>query len=110
MKRLNLNPTGRTVYKISQPGVEAARQKFTIEPMRFLTVEQAKALAKPIPYHDQLPWCPAEFRDEYRRLRRKGLTAAEARPLIEAELSTQSRSSSSVPVSSEPRSKAYNPR
>lgn len=36
MKRLNLNPTGRTVYKISQPGVEAARQKFTIEPMRFV--------------------------------------------------------------------------
>jgi hypothetical protein len=36
MKRLNLNPTGRTVYKISQPGVEAARQKFTIEPMRFI--------------------------------------------------------------------------
>jgi hypothetical protein len=40
-RRLNLNPTGRTVYKVTHPAVEAARQTFTLEEMRFLTVEEA---------------------------------------------------------------------
>lgn len=43
---LNLNPSGRTVYKITQPGVEAARQKFTLEPMRFLFPFEAKKEAQ----------------------------------------------------------------
>jgi hypothetical protein len=32
----NLNPTGRTVYKVTHPAVEAARQRFVLEPMRFI--------------------------------------------------------------------------
>lgn len=33
--------------------------------------------------HAQLPWCPIEYRENYLHLRRKGWSAAEARPLIE---------------------------
>jgi hypothetical protein len=65
MKRLNLNPTGRTVYKISQPGVEAARQKFTIEPMRFLFPFEAR--------HEAEAKCPTFCHHNHARdwLRRK---------------------------------------
>lgn len=41
-RALNLNPTGRTVYKVTHPAVEAARQKFTLEPMKFLFPFEAR--------------------------------------------------------------------
>lgn len=32
----------------------------------------------------QLAWCPREYRDQYRALKKKGVRAAEAREAIEA--------------------------
>lgn len=48
--------------------------------------------------YDQLPWCPSEYRPLYLRLRRKGFSAIEARPLVEAHIEIEIRRSSSVPV------------
>lgn len=31
----------------------------------------------------QLPWCPPEYRETYKLIRRTGYSAAEARPMIE---------------------------
>lgn len=74
---------------------------FVVEPMRFLYPSQAKREARG-PNYDQLPWCPKEYRDHYRSLRRKGLSAAKARPLIEEQINTDNRRrSQSVLVSSE---------
>jgi hypothetical protein len=45
-RHLNLNPTGRTVYKVTHPAVEAARQRFTLEPMKFLFPAEARKEAR----------------------------------------------------------------
>lgn len=38
-------------------------------------------------YYDQLPWCPDEYKDQYRHLKRKcGFTADKARALIEEQM------------------------
>ena len=60
-----------------------------LELMRFLTPRQAKLEARG-PNYDQLPWCPAEIKPLYRRLRQKGLSAKEARPLVEETIAKRS--------------------
>jgi hypothetical protein len=41
--------------------------------------------------YDQLPWCPAAYRDFYHSLRAKGFSAAETRPLIEEQIAWDER-------------------
>jgi hypothetical protein len=84
---------------------------FVIEPMRFLWPSEARREARGRSY-DQLPWCPQEYRAEYRKLRRMGLRASEARPLVEDNMARDvihSRSSN-VPDIVQTRSRSDNQR
>jgi len=84
---LDLGPT--RVAKISRNGCS-----YTIEPMRFLTPSEAKMFTghsfDTPPICDQTPWCPKEHKPLYRRLRQKGLSAKEARPLVEETIAKRS--------------------
>lgn len=39
----------------------------------------------------QIPWCPPQYREAYRQLRRKGWLTHEARPMIEEQIETDAR-------------------
>lgn len=41
--------------------------------------------------YDQLPWCPEEYREHYRALRRKGWAAPVAKRLILEQIETDRR-------------------
>jgi hypothetical protein len=81
--KLSLILTGRECAKVSKKDGAVI-----VERMRFIPVRRP-------PNYDQTAWCPPAFKALYRRLRRKGLSATEARPLVEETIRIRSLS---VPV------------